>query len=93
MQAKWTENRAPNYPYFLADKQTVLPGTELIKNLTLNNWHRVEIEYTGGQMTCRVDGRQVAQKDALQPWSKDLPKALVLGHFMGWIDDVHLESL
>ena len=93
MQAKWTENRAPNHPYFLANKQSVFPGIELIKTLTPNNWHRVTIEYTGDRMTCSVDGRQVAQKDGLQPWSKDAPKALVLGHFMGWIDDVHLESL
>ena len=93
MQAKWTENHAPNYPYFLADKQPVLPGTDLIKSLTPNNWHRVEIKYAGNQMACTVDGRQVAQKAGLQPWSKDAPKSLVLGHFMGWIDDVHLESL
>ncbi|MEI6034227.1 MAG: glycoside hydrolase family 9 protein [Verrucomicrobiae bacterium] len=93
MQAKWTENRAPNHPYFLANKQAVFPGIELIKSLTPNSWHRVTIEYAGDRMTCSVDGRQVVQKDGLQPWSKDAPKALVLGHFIGWIDDVHLESL
>ena len=93
VQDKWVlyEGGLPR-PRVRSGSETVIPTEKLAPFLTLNNWHFLEIEFSGGDVLVKVDGKEAARMTPEKGFHESAPKALVLGHFIGLLDDVHLET-
>lgn len=79
-------------PRVRSGTETVLPNEKLAPLLTLNNWHFFELEFNAGSAVVTVDGKEAARMTPKKGLHAKAPKSLVLGHFIGLLDDVHLET-
>lgn len=78
-------------PRISAKEQTILPTEVLAGPLTLNNWHLLEMEFVNDEIVVMIDGGEISRQTVERPLSSTAPKTLVIGHFIGLVDDVHLE--
>lgn len=79
-------------PRIRSGTETVIPNEKLAPFLNLDNWHFVEMEFSNGEAIVAIDGQEVARMTPEKGLNANAPKALVIGHFIGLVDDVHLES-
>ena len=79
-------------PRIRIGNETAIPTEKLAPILTLDDWHFLEIEFSNGTAIVTVDGKEAARMTPEKGFYENAPKALVLGHFIGLLDNVHLES-
>ncbi|MEI6035119.1 MAG: glycoside hydrolase family 9 protein [Verrucomicrobiae bacterium] len=79
-------------PRIRIGNETAIPTEKLAPILTLGDWHFLEIEFSAGTATVTVDRKEAARMTPAKGFYEKAPKALVLGHFIGLLDDVHLET-
>jgi hypothetical protein len=93
LQDKWVVDPAGKpLPRVGSGSETVIHTQDLAGALTLNDWHFLEIEFTGSDVIVKVDGNEIARMIPQKALFAKAPKTLVIGHFVGFADDVHLEK-
>lgn len=92
LQDKWVLHKGgvPR-PRLTSGSETILQPEQLAPSLTLNNWHFLEIQIANGEAVVLLDGAEIARRPLEAAMWADATKTLVIGHFIGLVDDVHLE--
>ncbi len=90
-QTKWPPPGQPGAPHIVANQQVLIPSNIMDGLLSQENWHLLEIDFSTDLLVVRIDGIEIASVPSGDLPASETPKTLVVGNFIGWVDDIHLQ--